>query len=199
MAVHVVLNAVGAEFKLQNVSLMNGEHKKPEFLKINPRGQVPVLVEGDKVLREGAAIITYLCDKYKSPLLPADGWARAEALQWLMYGNATLHVAYSKAAFINRNMKDGAEKTALLTLALDQIQDMWNEIEMHLETSGKMYLAGDNITAGDILVTVIANWSFLPRAFTFGPKSKALFKAVITHPAYAKAIATEQVEYKAAA
>jgi len=199
MAVHVLLNEIGEKFEAQKLSMQDGEHKKPDFLKINPRGQVPVLQEDGKTLLEGAAILTYLCDKHKSPLLPQSGWDRAEALQWLMFGNSTLHNGYSKAAFIARNGEDGPAKDKLVNAACDQIQEYWNQIETHLAQSGKPYVCGDKCTIADILIAVIANWGFLPRQFSFGPKTKALLKSVIARPAYQKAIATEQVDYKAAA
>ena len=47
----------------------------------------------------GAAIITYLLEKHKSPLLPASGKERATAFEWLMFCNATLHPAFGKAFF----------------------------------------------------------------------------------------------------
>lgn len=194
MAVHVVLNELGQEVELIK-SNIGGAEKDPALLKVNPRGSVPVLVEGGKTLLEGAAIITYLCDKHSSELLPSKGWERAQALQWLMYANATLHVGYSKAAFIRKN--GGAEE--LLNKAMDDIQSMWNQVETSLAANGTTYICGENVTAGDILITVIANWGFLPRAFTYGPKTKALLKAVSARPAYQKALKTEAVEYKAAA
>jgi glutathione S-transferase len=67
------------------------------------------------------------------------------------------------------------------------------------QSSGKPYLCGDQVTAGDILVSVIANWNFWDSPFTFGPKTKAMLKAVSSRPPYQKALAAEQVEYKAAA
>ena len=74
MAVHVVLNELGQEVTLENAK---ADPKPAGFLKANPRGQVPVLVDGDLVVREGAAIMIYLLDKHTSPLLPRSGKERA--------------------------------------------------------------------------------------------------------------------------
>jgi glutathione S-transferase len=198
MAVHVILNALNVPFEGIKTSISDGQTKTAEFLKKNPRGSVPVLEFDGHTLREGGAIITYLCDTHNSPLLPKSGWARANALQWLMFANATLHVGYSKAAFVWRNTPEGAARDAALNVALDQIQSMWDEIEAALAAGGP-FVCGADLTPADILITVIANWSWLPRQFTFGSKTKALLKTVSTHPAYQKALAAEQVEYKAAA
>lgn len=198
MAVHVVLNEIGAKFETVSVSIPDGQTRTPEFLKLNPRGQIPLLIADGKPLREGAAIITYLCDTHKSPLIPAQGWERAQALQWLMFANSSLHPMYSRAAWLAfRAQGDEAARKALADQTCDQIQQAWDQVEEHLKTSP--YLAGKDCTAGDILLTVIANWTFIPKAITFGPNTKKLLKAVSTRPAYQKALAAEKVEYKAAA
>ena len=194
MAVHVVLNEMNQPVELIK-SAIGVPNADPKLHQVNPRNQVPVLVVDGKPLLEGGAIITYLCDTHPSALMPAAGWDRAMALQWLMYANASLHVAYSKAGFVKKN--GGAPE--LFEKACQQIQGMWDQIEDHLAKSGKPYLCGETLTAGDILVTVIANWGFLGYPFTMGAKTKALLKAVSTRPAYQKALAAEQVEYKAAA
>lgn len=194
MAVHIVLNEMNQPVELikSAIGVPNPDEK---LHKVNPRNQVPVLVVDGKPVLEGGAIITYLCDTHKSALIPASGFERAQALQWLMFANASLHVGYSKAAFIKKN----GGTPDLFEKACAQIQGMWDQIESQLAATGKPYLCGDNVTAGDILVTVIANWGFLGHPFTFGPKTKALLKSVSARPAYQKALAAEQVEYKAAA
>ena len=58
LAVHVILNELAVPFEAVRKSTKDGSLKTPEFLKINPRGQVPVLVAGDTPVKEGAAMIT---------------------------------------------------------------------------------------------------------------------------------------------
>ncbi|MBY0408155.1 MAG: glutathione S-transferase, partial [Rickettsiales bacterium] len=96
LAIHVTLLELGVPFKANKIDLSKGENRTPEFLKLNPRGSVPVLLDGDQIIREGAAQLLYLLDKHKSPLLPASGPERATALEWLMFANATLHPVYSR-------------------------------------------------------------------------------------------------------
>lgn len=198
MAVHVVLNEAGQSCELINTSLSEGKNRDPEFLKLNPRAQVPVLVEDGKALREGAAQITYLCDKHGLDLLPKSGWERAKALEWLAYANSSLHPAYGRVFWLSRSVKDDAVKKELMDAAVAQLTTMWADIESALANSP--YLCGSACTAADILVTVIANWGqWLPSQPVIGPRAKALFAKVIARPAYQKALAAEQVEYKAAA
>lgn len=199
MAVHVLLNEINAEFDLKPIILTKGEQKSPEYLKINPRGAVPALKDGDEVIVEGAAILLHLAEKHKSPLLPASGNARRKAIEWLMFANATMHPAYGKAFFLNKNCSDDAAKQALLKVVFAQIDTLWADVEKTLES--QPYVCGNECTLADILLTVIANWSMnlAGNPIVLGDNCKRLFKSVISRPSYQKALATEQVEYKAAA
>jgi glutathione S-transferase len=196
MAVHVVLNEVGANFKLENVAAPAGQPKSPEYLKINPRGAVPTLQINDFVLREGAAILTHLLDSHKNDLLPDTGLDRAEALEWLCFANSTLHPAYSRCFFQHRVLGDSAKENPLYKPSIEQIQKYWNEIEERL--NGRDYLCGDKCTVADILVAVIANWSHnMKEPINFGPRTREYFVRVTSRPSYQKALAAENVTYRA--
>jgi glutathione S-transferase len=82
-----------------SVNLAAGEQNQPEFLKLNPLHQVPVLVDGDFVLTESRAIQAYLVNKFQpgSSLYPNDPQARAVVDQRLYY-DAT--VVFESAAQI---------------------------------------------------------------------------------------------------
>lgn len=190
MAVHVVLNELNVPFE----TVKQTELKDPEFLKLNPRGQIPLLLVDGEPVKEGAAIITWLIDEHGSSLLPKSGIARAKALEWLMWGNASLHPACAKVFGLAKMTLDEKTKTELGKTYTAQIQSLWDEAEVRLAKT--KYLAGDSVTAADILVTVIANWG-LP--VTLGPNVKRLITEISQRPAYQKALKTEEIEYKAAA
>src|SRR5687767_11078438 len=78
------LQELGVDFEAITVNLRAGEHRRPEFLQINPAGKLPVLVDGDFVLTESAAIVLYLAEKYRK-FIPTDARGRAEINQWLMF------------------------------------------------------------------------------------------------------------------
>ena len=198
MAAHVVLNSVGAAVTLHKLDLAAGQQKSPEFLKLNSRGQVPVLVDDGFALREGAAILVYLCEKHQSALLPREGQGRAVALEWLMFCNATLHPAYSRVFALPRQNIDQAAKDALSAIYIDGINALWQDVEARLGQTA--FLAGDSMTVGDILLAVIANWgATFPKPVVIGPKTKQLLKKITALPAYQKALEVEQVTYQAAA
>jgi glutathione S-transferase len=195
-AIHAMLIECGAQFEAQKVDLQGGEQRQPEFLKINSRGQIPVLVDGQKTIREGAAIISYLAEKFKSPLLPQSGEGHIEALEAMMFCNATLHPAYSRCFFISRQDIDAASKTKLLDVAFASLQNLWDDVEAQLNRTA--YFAGANLTIADFMLCTMANWTLYATP-KFGPKTKSLFASVTARPSYQAALAAEGVTYKAAA
>lgn len=196
LAVHVALIETGAAFKLENVAVADGQPRPAAFLKVNPRGSVPVLQDGNFVIREGAAILTYLLDEANHELLPQSGKERAAALEWLAFANSTLHPAYGRVFWLKRNAK--AELEALTEAGIAAIQKLWDDVEAQL--ASQPYLCGNKPTIADILVTVIANWTpYFGKTVNFGPHTKALFTSIISRPSYQQAMKAEQVEYKVAA
>jgi glutathione S-transferase len=78
--VRIVLSEKELAYELVNVDLRRGEQKRPEFLKLNPFGKVPVLVDEDLVVYDSTVINEYLEDEYPHPrLLPEDSAPRARA------------------------------------------------------------------------------------------------------------------------
>ncbi len=197
MAIHAVMNELGLDPKVHIMEKNDGPNgiKSEAYKKLNPRANVPFITEDGKGIGEGGAILTYLCDK-NGKLLPKDGIARANALQCLMFANSTLHPAYNRTFWIGVNVPEAAREESLKN-ARAQIQDLWNYVEAQLEQAGTTYCCGNEPTAGDFLITTIANWN--PAAYTFGPKTKALLKNISARPSYQKALASEKIEYKAAA
>lgn len=68
----LILKAISIEAEVINLQLHKGEQRSPEFLKVNPAGKIPVLIDGVNTLTESNAILHYLTNKYKSTLWPSD-------------------------------------------------------------------------------------------------------------------------------
>ena len=75
---------LGLDVEIVPVDFMGGAHKTPAFLEKNPFGEIPVLEDGDFILRDSQAILVYLADK-TGKFLPKETRARNEAMQWLMW------------------------------------------------------------------------------------------------------------------
>jgi glutathione S-transferase len=96
------LAEVGAEYEFRPVDLAKGESRTAEFLRINPHGKVPVLVDGDFALPESDAILWYLGERYPdAKLLPridgsgGDLRTRAQVLRFLGIASTAIYPAYS--------------------------------------------------------------------------------------------------------
>lgn len=198
LSVHVLLNELNQPYDYVH-AYDEKNAATAELKKLNPLGQIPVLVDGDLVLTEGAAIHTYLMEKTGSDLLPKSGAARAKAQQWLAFANSTMHPAYGRAFFLKyAGLEDGPVKEKALSFAVDKINALWAHVDAQLAKS--KYVAGDHLTAADILLSVIANWSpNVSSDIKLGEHVKRLLKEISARPAYQKALAAEKVEYKAAA
>ena len=86
--VHWLLEELGVPYDMKILDFEKGDHKKPEYLKINPMGKVPAIVHRGTVVTEAAAICTYLADAYpKAGLAPAlDDPQRGTYLRWIFFG-----------------------------------------------------------------------------------------------------------------
>lgn len=90
----ICLEEAGLDFETVVISFMRGEHKSPEFKKLNPKGKVPALVIDGEALSENVAIVTYLNERFpEAQLMPdaPDALARARQIADLCFCSATLH------------------------------------------------------------------------------------------------------------
>ncbi len=95
MAPHIALEEAGAKFEAKPISLMKGQHKAPEFLKINPNGQVPTLVVDGRPLTENLAILLWIAEQHPAAeLLPADPWERIQAISYLARLTSDVHKSF---------------------------------------------------------------------------------------------------------
>ena len=94
-AAHIALHWTGHPFEVEVVTQQ--QIKQADFLVLNPAGSVPVLVDGDFVLTQNAAILGYLHDSYPQAALGGDGSPRqrGEASRWLSFCNSDLHPAFT--------------------------------------------------------------------------------------------------------
>ncbi|MGH8457277.1 MAG: glutathione S-transferase family protein, partial [Stenotrophobium sp.] len=80
-----VAHHLGLSYEMVALDGRKGDHKKPEYLKLNPNGRMPTLVDGDFVLWESNAIIQYLAGKKPGVLMPQDERGRADVARWLYW------------------------------------------------------------------------------------------------------------------
>ncbi|MBX5189006.1 glutathione S-transferase family protein [Rhizobium sp. NZLR3b] len=95
--VHLFLSLLGVPYELVELDLAAGAHKAPEFLKLNPFGQVPVLDDNGTVIADSSAILVYLARKYgRNDWLPEEALAAARTQKWLSVASG--EIAYGVCA-----------------------------------------------------------------------------------------------------
>jgi len=87
-----MLEEVGADYEIRHVDAQAGEQKSAEILALNPMGKLPILVDGDAVVTEVAAIALYLADRYAAGrLAPAlDDPRRGTYLRWILFSPSVI-------------------------------------------------------------------------------------------------------------
>lgn len=154
--VHWALEELGIPYEKVLIDIRAGENKKPEYLKLNPNGKVPLLVHDGVAIFESAAIQLYLGELFgvAKGLYPAPGPQRGEVMKWIVWTNATLGEAMSRygrnvgqwAPEDERNAKAGATAKA-------EIEGLLRIVEDNLQ--GRPYLAGETFTLADLH---LASW-----------------------------------------
>lgn len=84
----ITLEELQLPYEVHHLRLGQGDQKTPEYLKINPNGRIPAIVDRDEdnfAVFESGAIMLYLAEKTGSNLLPADKKKRSQVIQWLMF------------------------------------------------------------------------------------------------------------------
>ncbi len=184
VATHVVLRELGQEVHTVNVQ------KDNEFKNLNPVGTVPVLIDGNRTLTEGAAIMLHLVNKHESDLFPSDKEAQQQAIQHIMFANATMHPAYGRLFFIHRHVEDEKLKQDLLNTAAKHINQLWQVVENQL--IDKRFLGGKTPSVADIMLSVYARWgAFFPVDIVIGDNTQQMISAVQSMPNFIHVIEAE--------
>ena len=154
-----LLEETGAPYELVKLNLEKGEHKKPEYLKMNPNGRVPTLVDGDLVLYESAAICQYLADRFSEKRLapPAGTPARGLYYQWIHYTMSELEPPLV-TIFIHTVQKPEAERNpAAVAEARAQLAPVLDVVERALE--GRQFILGNEFSAADVMLGSTLAWA----------------------------------------
>jgi glutathione S-transferase len=139
--VKVVLEEKKLPYETIPIDLRKKEQKTPEYLKINPYGKVPALIDGDTILYESCIINEYLNDKYPNPpLLPPDAGKRAQARILIDYGLAQMDAPYQRLR--TELMKDEKEQDkGVIESAKAELKKLLQRFE--IEIGDQPYLAGE--------------------------------------------------------
>ena len=161
---HVLLQLSGAAYEPAMVKLHKGEQHGEEYKAINPRGQVPVLVDDGKVITQIVAIILYLDQKFpEAQFLPTEPVARAKAIEVLAWMNNTVHPTITHI-FMPHKFSDQADVQAALKAFNTQVyKGLMAELEdlVIKHASPSAWLSGARLGPLDAYALTLTRWGSL--------------------------------------
>jgi len=160
--VKVVLEEKKLPYEIVPVDLPKKEQKKPEFLKLNPYGKVPVIADGETVLYESCLINEYLEEKYpERPLMPKDPAKKAKIRILIDFGMNHLDAPYRKVR-IEMAKEEKEQNQQAVEEGTRELKDLLKRFEQEL--GDQPYLAGDFSLVDAALIprlNRLAQWGFL--------------------------------------
>ena len=109
LASHIALEEAGAPYELMRLNFKADDQRKPEYLKVNPKGRVPALVTDRGILTESPAILAYIAQTFPAAkLAPTDAFDFARAQAFNSYLCSTVHVSHAHRVRGNRWVDDPA-------------------------------------------------------------------------------------------
>lgn len=157
-AMHIVLEWIGKPYEVEHLDF-NGM-KSPEYLKLNPSGVVPTLVDDKLILPEGMAILMYLVDQHpESSIGPITGSRDRTILnRWLAYISGTLHPYFWPYFMPMRFTTDSSGHDAVKAASRLLVDKALTTIDLHLE--GRDWLVGGQKSVADAFLYPMANWAY---------------------------------------
>ncbi|WP_019142831.1 glutathione S-transferase family protein [Noviherbaspirillum massiliense] len=157
LAPHILLEETGVRHELVEVNVQQGKTQEPEFLKLNPKARVPVLVTGTEVLTEVPAICWYI-GSTAGRFIPADVLLQARMLEWFNWLSGTLHaVAFGGKWRPQRFVTQADMFRDVQAMADRNLRDGFAHVEQWL--ADKPWAIGAEYTLVDPYVFVFHNWA----------------------------------------
>ena len=182
------LEELGAKADVKTLPFPPRE-KQPDYLKVNPTGAIPAMVDGDRVMTESLAICEYLAAKHGSSLLVAPGEPeRVPFLEWLWYGESTLMTPLSRLGRVASLPVKGEAIDVVLADARESLLVRLKSLEQRLE--GRDFLVAGRLTLADVSVGyplhLIAVFGI---DVPLGTRTAAYRERLRTRPAFVRAAA----------
>jgi glutathione S-transferase len=175
------LQELGVPFESVTVNMITGEHKNPEFLRINPAGKLPVLVDGDLTLTESLAIVIYLGEKYLDQgFIPRDLGQRAAMNKWLLFAATELEQPLWRMARNTSLYPEDKRIPADVDRAREDFAPMAAVLEEHL--TGRQFLVGNTATIADFVMAYTLDWANEVQLLDGLPRLKDYMNKMYTRP-----------------
>ena len=170
-APHMLLEEIGVKYDLVLVDRANNAQKSSGYLKINPNGRIPTLVDQNLIVSEAAAIVLHLVDQHaEAGLAPQVGTPeRAKFYQWLTFLTNSLQEELMTWQYPERLAGKDAAATAVVKRGAEARASIFLDVvEDHLKANGPLFL-GNKLSAVDFYLVMLSRWA---RPMTKPPRSR---------------------------
>lgn len=183
-----LLEELGVAYELISMDALKKENRSEIYLKINPTGKVPSIVDGDFSLYESGAIMEYLSHKHRS-LTPTQGEpAYFECKQWFYSALTNLDPQCARVFSADFLLDKSEASTTIRQLAVEQINRFLPVLNSQLET--KKFIGGNEISIADIATVTSLNYIQHTQIVDPYPNLKKYIEACTKRPAFQRAAAT---------
>lgn len=180
-----LLEEVGADYEAVPVDFQKGEHKAAEYLKLNPNGKIPTMMDGNVVVWESLAINSYIAEKFQPELLGKTLEERAQVNQWSLWALIHLYGAFYPLVMMTWRKSPETDET---TKARQELPRWLGILNAHLV--GKDYMVGGRFTLADVNVgSVVKSSAFIGYDLSAFPEVKRWMDALSERPAVKKLMA----------
>lgn len=193
VGLELIRERAGSEFAARMIKLHKGEQNSPEFLALNPDGQVPVLVSGGEPITQILAICQFLDATHpEAELLPQDPLDRARAFSLFAWMNNTAHSSFTRIFRTDKFADSDAAQAEVLAKAKSTFLTQLQRIDAMAPVAG--YLFGEQPSFCDAYAFTLLRWSgyagINPASL---PRYKSYIERFMKQPAVAKVLANERI------
>jgi glutathione S-transferase len=155
---HMALRELAVPFELKIVDRTKDAQKSAAYLKLNPNGRIPVLVDGDVVLFEAAAITMYLADRHPEGGLapPQRSRERGAFYKWMVHLTNTPQAEFRSWYYPWERVSDGAATDDAKATAEKRLDQMFDLIEAQLGAGP--WLLGERFSGADLFLFMLVEW-----------------------------------------
>ncbi|MGP9493481.1 glutathione S-transferase family protein [Psychrobacter sp. AOP7-B1-24] len=159
LAPHFLLHHVQADYELVRVERESNSHKSADYLKLNPTGRIPTLVDDGQAIFESPAICIHICESYPEyELIPPLGDPKRPLFfQWLAFLNNTLQAELMVRYYPHRHTNDESNIPNIIAAQDDRIGEALSIIDNQLGSNE--FLLGEKLSACDYFLFMLAEWS----------------------------------------
>ncbi|QUE74087.1 MULTISPECIES: glutathione S-transferase family protein [Stutzerimonas stutzeri subgroup] len=176
-----LLNELGLEYEMVPVDLLRGEQRKLDFLTLNPAAKVPVLVDGDLVITESAAIQLYLAEKNpEAGYIPATVEDRSQMYRWIFFLVTEIEQPLWRIARHTFIYPENQRLPQDIDLARQEGIEMVAVLERHMKD--REFLVGDRLSVADFTAAYTLDWANEEQMLENAPRLKAYLESLYARP-----------------